>query len=56
VTGSRAGTLLYLVVMVVVVVGVDWRFLRGNTGRRLVVNACIVAAFLAVYWAFLRQP
>lgn len=53
--GSGGGTLLYLIVMVVVVVGVDWRFLRRNLGQRLVVNACIVLAFLAVYWVFVRQ-
>jgi len=31
--GSRAATLLYLVVMVAVVVVVDWRFLSMKKGR-----------------------
>jgi hypothetical protein len=50
--GSRAATLLYLVVMVAVVVVVDWRFLRRHLWRRLAVNVGIVLVFLAVYWVF----
>jgi hypothetical protein len=46
--GSRAATLLYLVVMIAVVVGVDWRFLRRHLWWRLAVNAGIVLLFLAV--------
>jgi hypothetical protein len=48
--GSRAATLLYLVVMIAVVVVADWRFLRRHFWRRLAVNVGIVAVFLAVYW------
>ena len=48
--GSRAATLLYLVVIVAVVVVVDWRFLRRHLWRRLAVNVGILLAFLAVYW------
>jgi hypothetical protein len=54
--GSRAATLLYLVVMVAVVVVVDWRFLRRHLWRRLAVNVGIVLVFLAVYWVFAHQP
>jgi len=54
--GSRAATLLYLVVMIAVVIGVDWRFLRRHLWRRLAVNAGIVLMFLAVYWVFVHQP
>ena len=54
--GSRAATLLYLVVMIAVVVGVDWRFLRRHLWRRLAVNVGIVLVFLAVYGVFVHQP
>ena len=54
--GSQGASLLYLAVMVAVVVAVDWRFLRRDATRRLVVNVAIVVAFLAVYWVLLRQP
>ena len=52
--GSRAATLLYLVVMIAVVVGVDWRFLRRHLWWRLAVNAAIVVVFLVVYWVFVH--
>ena len=32
--GSHAGSLLYMVVMIAVVVVVDWRFLRRHFWRR----------------------
>jgi len=43
-----------MVAMVAVVVVVDWRFLRRNLWRRLVVNVGIVVAFLAIYWMFVH--
>jgi type IV secretory pathway VirB2 component (pilin) len=52
--GSRAASLLYLVVIIAVVVGVDWRFLRRHLWWRLTVNAGIVLVFLAVYWVFVH--
>ena len=52
--GSHGPILLYLVAMIAVVVVVDWRFLRRNLWRRLVVNVGIVLAFLAVYWMFVH--
>jgi hypothetical protein len=51
---GRAGSLLYLIVLIAVVVGVDYRFLRDDAMRRLVVNVLIVVAFAAFYLAFLR--
>ncbi|MGH2511289.1 MAG: hypothetical protein ACRDGQ_01240 [Candidatus Limnocylindrales bacterium] len=53
---AQVGSGLYLILMVVLVVVVDWRFLRRHLWRRLAVNIGIVLAFLAVYWVFLRQP
>jgi hypothetical protein len=38
-------SLLYLIVMIALIVGVDYRFLRGDATRRLVVNVAIVLAF-----------
>ncbi len=46
---------LYLVVMVVVVVGVDFAFLRNHFWERLIGNIAIVVAFAAVYFLFLRR-
>jgi hypothetical protein len=54
--GSHVASLLYIVVMIVIVVVVDWRFLRRHIWRRLAVNVGIVLVFLAVYWMFVHQP
>jgi hypothetical protein len=54
--GSQAGSLLYIIVMVAVVVAVDWRFLRQYFWGRLAVNAGIILVFLAIYWVFVHQP
>ena len=54
--GSEAASLLYLVGMIAVVVVVDWRFLRRDLWRRLVVNVSIVLVFLVVYWMSVYQP
>jgi hypothetical protein len=54
--GSHAGSLLYLVVMIGIVVVVDWRFLRRHLWWRLAVNAGIVLVFLAAYWVFVYRP
>ncbi len=48
-------TLLYLVVMVGLIVGVDVRFLQGRLWVRLIVNILIVVVFLTVYMVFLRD-
>lgn len=51
---GREGGLPYLIVLIAVVGGVDYRFLRGDAMRRLVVNVLVVLAFAAFYLAFLR--
>lgn len=48
---GREGTLLYLIVLIAVVFSVDYRFLRRDPMRRLVVNVVIVLAFAAFYLA-----
>jgi uncharacterized membrane protein YozB (DUF420 family) len=52
---SRRAVLLYVVVLVAVVVGVDVRFLRHRFWERLAVNVGIVVAFGAIYFAFLKD-
>jgi hypothetical protein len=47
--------LLYLLVMVVVVVGVDLLFFRNHILDRLLVNIGIVLVFAAFYLRFLRS-
>ncbi len=41
--------------MVAIIVGVDVLFLRHQFWPRLAVNIAIVAAFLAIYYRFLRR-
>jgi hypothetical protein len=53
---GREGILLYLIVLIAVILGVDYRFLRRDATRRLVVNVVIVLAFAAFYLAFLYHP
>ena len=52
---SNAATLLYVLVMVALIVGVDVAFLQHRLWLRLVVNIAIVVAFLTVYMVFLRD-
>ena len=53
---GRTGTVvLYLVVMVAVIVGVDFAFLRNHFWERLVVNIGIVVAFAAFYFLVVRR-
>ena len=40
-TGSRLGVTLYVLVMIAVIVGVDFLFLRGRFWERLTVNVAI---------------
>lgn len=47
---------LYVAAMVVVIVGVDFTFLRHRFWERLTVNIGIVAVFAAFYLTFLRRP
>ena len=48
--------MLYVLVMVAIVVGVDILFFKHHFWARLAVNVGIVLVFLAVYWRFLKRP
>lgn len=54
--GERRTAVLYLLVLVAVVVGVDVLFLRHDLTERLIANVGIVAVFVALYFAFLKRP
>lgn len=47
---------LYVVVMIAVVVGVDLLFFRHRVLERLIVNVGIVLVFAAFYLRFLKKP
>lgn len=47
---------LYVVVMVVVIVAVDFLFFRNRFWERLAANIGIVLVFTAFYFRFLRHP
>ncbi|RIH89688.1 hypothetical protein Mrose_00280 [Calidithermus roseus] len=47
---------LYVLALVVVVVSVDYLFLRDRFWVRLAVNIGIVLAFAALYLLFFRRP
>jgi hypothetical protein len=54
--GRQATVVLYVLVMVAVVVGVDVLFFRHQFWLRLIVNVGIVLVFAAFYLRFLRHP
>jgi hypothetical protein len=54
--GRGAAAVLYVLVMVVVVVGVDVLFFRGHFLERLLANVGIVLVFGAFYPRFLQHP
>jgi hypothetical protein len=47
--------LLYVLVLVVVVIGVDFLFLRNRFWERLIANVGIVLVFWAFYVIFLEE-
>ena len=47
---------LYILVMIAVVVGVDLLFFRNRFWERLIVNIGIVLVFVAFYFRFLKNP
>ena len=47
---------LYIVVLVAVIVGVDFLFFRNRFWERLMVNIGIVLVFSAFYLRFLKSP
>jgi hypothetical protein len=54
--GKSAAIVLYVVLMVVVVVGVDLLSFRNRFWERLMVNVGIVLVFAAFYLRFLKHP
>jgi protein-S-isoprenylcysteine O-methyltransferase Ste14 len=54
--GKRAAVVLYVLVLVAVVVGVDVLFFRNRLWERLMVNVGIVLVFVAFYLRFLKRP
>lgn len=52
--GKQAAVVLYVLVMVAVIVGVDVLFFRNHFWERLAVNVGIVLVFGAFYFRFLR--
>jgi hypothetical protein len=53
--GKQAGTVLYVLALVAVVVSVDVLFFRHRFWQRLMVNVGIVLVFAAFYLRFLKQ-
>ncbi|MDR3036004.1 MAG: hypothetical protein LBV78_23420 [Kitasatospora sp.] len=53
--GKQWVAVLYVLVMVAVVVGVDVLFFRDRFWERLAVNVGIVLVFLAFYLRFLKR-
>ena len=53
--GRLATGLVYALVMVAVIVGVDVLLLRHHTWPRLAVNIAIVVVFAAIYLRFARR-
>ncbi len=47
---------LYIVVLIAVVVGVDLLFFKNRFWERLIVNIGIVLVFTAFYLRFLKNP
>jgi hypothetical protein len=54
--GRQPALVLYVLVLVAVVVGVDVLFFRDRFWERLVVNVGIVLVFAAFYSRFLKRP
>jgi hypothetical protein len=54
--GRPAAIVLYVLLLVAVVVGVDILFFRHQFWARLIVNVGIVLVFAGVYLRFLKRP
>lgn len=52
----QATVVVYIVLLVAVVVGVDFLFFRNQFWARLMVNIGIVLVFAAFYLTFLKHP
>lgn len=53
---TKTVSVVYVLVMVAVVVGVDVLFFRNRVWERLIVNIGIVLVFAAFYLRFFRTP
>jgi hypothetical protein len=53
--GKQIIAVLYIVVMVVIVVAVDFLFFRNRFWERLMANVGIVLVFAAFYFRFLKR-
>lgn len=47
---------LFVLIMIAVIVGVDVLFFRNRFWERLIANIGIVLVFVAFYWRFLKNP
>ena len=54
--GTQAGTVLYILLLIAVVVAVDVLFFKNQFWERLMMNIGIVLVFLAFYFRFLKRP
>jgi hypothetical protein len=54
--GRNTAGVLYALLMVIVVIGVDFLFFRHRFWERLMVNIGIVLVFGAFYLRFLKRP
>jgi hypothetical protein len=54
--GSRMIPIIYVVLMIAVIVGVDFLFFRERFWERLMVNIGIVLVSAAFYLRFLKRP
>lgn len=54
--GRQIAVVLYVVLMAVTVVAVDFLFFRNRFWERLTVNIGIVLVFAAFYFRFLKRP
>jgi hypothetical protein len=54
--GRQAALVLYILLMVAVVVGVDVLFFRHQFWARLIANIGIVLVFGAIYFRFMKRP
>jgi len=53
--GTKVLGVVYALVLVAVILGVDVTFLRHHSVARLVVNVAVVVVFASIYWAFFRR-
>ena len=53
---GKITVILYIVLMAVIIVAVDFLFFRNRFWERLIVNIGIVVMFAAFYWRFFKPP